>query len=145
MNKRHLLVLAGSLWGVIGLFLIVRGTQMYHLAVNEQKATLIGVGVSVVLSLILGGVKGLLVLSKTARRNRSRIEDLDPPVKIHQVFPKPFYILIPGMMLLGLLLRTWNGLFGGYVVVAAIYCGIGIALITASREYWKEEPAREQT
>ena len=35
---------------------------------------------------------------------------------------------------------------GGYVVVGAIYCGIGMALLISSRVYWKTEreiPAEE--
>jgi hypothetical protein len=37
---------------------------------------------------------------------------------------------------LGVLLRSYNEYLGGYVVVAAIYCGIGMALIISSRTYW---------
>jgi len=43
------------------------------------------------------------------------------------------------MMLLGYFLRTMNQYIGGYVVVAAIYCGIGLALIIGSRAYWLSE------
>ena len=50
------------------------------------------------------------------------------------------YILIPMMMGLGILLRSYNEYLGGYVVVAAIYCGIGMALIVSSRIYWTTEP-----
>ena len=50
------------------------------------------------------------------------------------------------MMGLGFLLRTFNPYLGGYVVDAAIYCRIGMALIAASYVYWKNEhptPAEE--
>jgi len=50
------------------------------------------------------------------------------------------------MMILGFLLREFNAYLGGYVVVATIYCGIGMALIAASSVYWKNEqlpPAEE--
>jgi hypothetical protein len=60
-------------------------------------------------------------------------------VHIHQIFSKPFYFLIPMMMGLGVLLRSYNEYLGGYVVVAAIYCGIGMALIISSRTYWARE------
>jgi hypothetical protein len=43
------------------------------------------------------------------------------------------------MMGLGVLLRSYNEYLGGYVVVAAIYCGIGMALIISSRTYWARE------
>jgi hypothetical protein len=43
------------------------------------------------------------------------------------------------MMALGFLLRTFNTYLGGYVVVAAVYCGIGMALIAASYVYWTND------
>jgi len=43
------------------------------------------------------------------------------------------------MMILGFLLREFNTYLGGYVVVASIYCGIGMALIAASNVYWKND------
>jgi hypothetical protein len=78
-------------------------------------------------------------VSKTARKNKARIHGLKDPVRIHQIFSKPFYFLIPMMMGLGVLLRSYNEYLGGYVVVAAIYCGIGMALIISSRTYWARE------
>lgn len=112
---------------------------MYQLAVSEQHITQTGIIISLTLGLILGGAKGKFVLSKTARRNRARIENLPEPVKVHQVFATPFYGLIAGMMLLGVLMRTFNAYLGGYIVVAAIYCAIGMALIISSRVYWKRD------
>ena len=44
-----------------------------------------------------------------------------------------------GMMLMGVLLRNFNEYFGGYIVVAGVYCGIGVALMVGSRAYWKPE------
>ena len=48
-------------------------------------------------------------------------------------------------MLLGILLRTQNEHLGGYIVVAAIYCGIGVALIVSSLIYWKREAQTAET
>ena len=47
------------------------------------------------------------------------------------------YFLIAGMMLLGFLLRNFNEWLGGFVVVGGIYCGIGLALLVSSLNYWK--------
>ena len=44
------------------------------------------------------------------------------------------------MVLLGYLIRAFNTYLGGYVVVAAVYCGVGMALLAASLVYWKAEP-----
>ena len=139
MNKNQLINIAGGLWGIIGVFLIYRGIEMYQLAVNEQHSTQMAVIYSVIIGMMAGVFKGLFVLSKSARKNKSRIQNLEAPIKIHHIFPKPFYGLIAGMILLGILLRNLNGYLGGYIVVAGIYCGIGTALMVGSRVYWKTE------
>ncbi len=139
MSKNNLITIAGSLWGIIGIFLIFRGAGLYQLAVDEQNSTQMAVAVSLVVAILIGTAKGLFVLSKTAKKNKSRIQGLEAPLKIHQIFSKPFYFLIAGMMGLGFLLRNLNGYLGGYIVVAAIYCGVGVALIVGSRAYWKGE------
>ncbi len=140
MNKNQLLNIAGGFWVFIGLFLIYRSAGLYQLAMNEQQSTLQAIGISVIAGMIIGGVKGKFVLVKTARKNKSHIEDLAGPLKIHHAFSKKFYFLIPGMILLGVLLRTFNEYLGGYVVVGAVYCGIGMALIVSSIPYWKANP-----
>ena len=133
---------------MIGVLLIYRGTGMYQIAVDEQSSTQMGIVFSVILGIMVGFFKGLFVLSKSARKNRSRIQSLESPVKIHQLFSKPFYGLIAGMMLLGILVRSFNEYLGGYIVVAGIYCAIGVALMVGSRAYWKSEtevPVTEST
>ena len=139
MNKNSLYALAGSIWGLVGLFLIIRGGFMYQDALNMQNATQTGLIISLVIAIIIGGAKGKFVLSKTARRNKSRIESIEGPLQIHHVYAKSFYILIAGMILLGVSLRHFNEYLGGYVVVAGIYCGIGLALMVSSLTYWKTE------
>lgn len=144
MNKNLLMKLAGGLWGAIGAFMLYRGFGLYQLAVEKQHSTQKVIIISLALGVILGIAKGIFVLSKTARRNKARIESLSAPLKVYHVYPKSLYILIPGMILLGILLRNFNQYLGGYVVVGAIYCGIGLALIVSSRVYWKtglETPA----
>ena len=113
---------------------------MYQLAGQEQHSTQVAIVISGIIAALIGLVKGKFVLSKTARKNKTRIHELEDPVHIHQIFAKPFYILIPMMMGVGVLLRSYNEYLGGYVVVAAIYCGIGMALIVSSRAYWATEP-----
>jgi uncharacterized membrane protein len=139
LSKNNLISIAGGLWGIIGIFLIYRGIGMYQIAVDEQNSTQMAVLYSVSIGIVVGFFKGLFVLSKSARKNKSRIQNLEAPLKIHHIFAKPFYGLIAGMMLLGVLLRNMNGYLGGYIVVAGIYCGVGIALIVGSRVYWKTE------
>ena len=140
MNKHSLYALAGSIWGLVGLFLMVRGVLMYQIALETQNATQSALAIAITLSIIMGVAKGRFVLSKTARRNKSRIEKIEGPLKVHHVYAMSFYFLIAGMILLGVSLRAFNEYLGGYVVVGAIYCGIGLALMVSSLTYWKREP-----
>ena len=139
MNKQRLIQVAGLIWIIVGGGLIYRGSGLYDLAATEQNTSKETIIFSLILGVVLGIVKGKFVLSKTARRNRDRINQLTPPLKIHNIFSGPFYGFIAGMIALGFLLRTFNTYLGGYVVVAAIYCGIGMALIAASYVYWTND------
>lgn len=139
MNKNSLYALAGSVWGLVGLFLMIRGVTMYQTALETQSASQTALAISIAISIIVGVAKGRFVLSKTARRNKSRIESIEGPLKVHHVYAKSFYFLIAGMILLGVSLRTFNEYLGGYVVVGGIYCGIGLALMVSSLTYWKRE------
>ena len=139
MGKQRLLQVAGLIWIIVGLFLIYRGSELYNLAVIEQNTSKETLIIAIILGVVIGILKGKFVLSKTALRNRNRINQLVPPLSIHQIFSGTFYGLIAGMMVLGFLLREFNAYLGGYVVVASIYCGIGMALIAASSVYWKND------
>ena len=140
MKHNHLFSLAGTIWGLVGLMLLLRGADLYKLAVEEQHASQMGLSISIFASLALGGAKGKFLFSRTARRNMARISSLEAPLKPHQVYAGKFYFLILGMIGLGMFMRTYNDWFGGYIVVAAIYCGIGLALTVSSMYYWKGDP-----
>ena len=140
LNKKRLAVIAGGRWCIIGLVLVVRGLSLYQLAEMEQHATEIAITISGIAAGLIGLIKGKFVLSKTAQRNKNRIYNLDDPVGLQDIFSKPFYFLIPMMMGLGILLRSYNQYLGGYIVVAAIYCGIGMAFNFSRRVYWFTEP-----
>lgn len=133
-------MIAGAIWVMVGLILFYKGSGLFQLAAQEQNTTQVVIFGSLMVGLIVGSLKGFFVLSKTAKKNKLRIQSLQAPVKIHHTFAKPFYGVIAGMMLLGFFLRTINQYIGGYVVVAAIYCGVGLALIIGSRSYWQSEP-----
>ncbi len=141
MKRNQLFAIAGIIWGLVGMGLLLRGADLYKLAVEEQNASQMGLSISIMLSLMLGGAKGRFLFSRTAERNKARISALPEPLKPHQVYAGKFYFLILGMIGLGFFLRTFNHWFGGYIVVAAIYCGIGLALTVSSFYYWKSEPS----
>lgn len=118
---------------------MIRGVTLYQTALETQNATQTALAISIAASIIIGVAKGRFVLSKTARRNKSRIDNIEGPLKLHHVYAKSFYFLIAGMILLGVSLRTFNEYLGGYVVVGGIYCGIGLALMVSSLTYWKRD------
>ncbi len=126
---------------MIGAFLLFRGALMYQIAVDQQSATRTAVILSLAAGLIVGLAKGHFVLSKSAKRNKTRIQDLPAPIRLHHIFSGPYYGLIAGMIALGILLRTFNEYLGGYLVVAGIYCAVGAALIISSRIYWSRDAA----
>ena len=64
MNKNNLISIAGGFWCVVGLFLIVRGVDMYQLAGQEQHATQVAIILSGITAALIGLVKGRFVLSK---------------------------------------------------------------------------------
>lgn len=139
MTKEKLFAIAGTVWGLVGAFLIIRGIGLFELAVLKQGSSNQSVWIASGTALMIGGFKGKFVLSKTARRNKNRISRIEGPLKAHHVYAKWFYLMIAGMMGLGILLRTYNELLGGYVVVGAIYVGIGLALMVSSLVYWKAD------
>lgn len=144
MENNQLIKYAGGLWVVVGTFLIVRGASLYCLAQSEQNATQTAIIISLIAGLAIGWAKGNFVLVKTAQRNKKRIEALTAPVEWHQMMAKPFYAFIVLMMGLGFAMRHFNEYLGGYVVVAAVYCGIGAALLVSSRIYWKATPKLQE-
>ncbi len=139
MNHNQLFNIAGGVWGLVGVMLVLRGADMFKLAVEQQQASQTALMAAIAISLVIGGVKGKLVFSKTARKNKARISALPTPLKVHQVYSPRFYLFITAMMAFGFSLRSFNELIGGYVVVAAIYVGVGLALTVSSFYYWKPE------
>ena len=123
---------------------MIRGLDLYRIAEVDQHSTKIAITISGIVAALIGLIKGKFVLSKTANRNKTRIHNLNDPVGLKDLFSKPFYFLIPMMMGFGIMLRTFNEYLGGYIVVATIYCGIGMALIVSSRVYWLADLQKSQ-
>ncbi len=139
MNHNQLFNVAGGIWGLVGVMMVIRGAGLFKLAVEQQHVSETALMSAIAISLVIGGAKGKFVFSKTAKNNKARISSLPEPLKIHQVYSAKFYFFIIGMMAFGFALRTYNEWVGGYVVVGAIYVGVGLALAVSSFFYWKPE------
>ena len=122
-TSTHLL-LAASLWTVVGAGLICRGTLW-----------LMGVA-SVWLvfpAALLGTLKSLFILDKSARKSIDRIQLLADGSCLGGVYSLKTWALVACMALLGYLLRR---LSVSAELLGFLYVGIGWALVLSSRIGW---------
>ncbi|MGK0353183.1 MAG: hypothetical protein ACJAYX_003875, partial [Planctomycetota bacterium] len=130
IQPRRLKTLAGIIWVLVGGMLLTRSVPMVE-AASEQSGWTTTI-IALLVGAVLGAGKGRFVLSKTARRNRARIEAL-PSAFIWNVFTGKTWLLVVGMVGLGLLLR--GGAAAGWfnwASIAGIYAGIGAAMLVSS-------------
>ncbi|MEK7703027.1 MAG: hypothetical protein AAB317_03605 [Nitrospirota bacterium] len=139
----HLKVAAG-LWGTVGFCLLMAG--LIFLFGNRSVSTLPGstneIGmaerIGFVIALIIGFVKGQIVLPKVAAKNITRIHALPESSPLFMTFSVKSWMLVLGMILLGRLIRA---LGAPHFIVGAIYLAVGIALLLGSRVYLKGKMA----
>ncbi len=115
---------APFLWTSIGTLLMVRGFNW------------IGSGIPrwlVLLGLVLGTVKSLLVLDKTAKKSLQRIMQLDDNTCIGAVYSWKTWLLVVLMMTFGITMRR---LTDPGMVIGTLYMAIGWALFLSSRHGW---------
>ncbi len=122
-TSSHLL-LAASLWTVIGAGLICRGTIWL---VGSGNVWLIFPAA------LLGTLKSLFILDKSARKSIDRIRLLADGSCLGGVYSIKTWALVVLMMLLGYLLRR---LSVSTELLGFLYVGIGWALILSSRVGW---------
>lgn len=157
MNKKTVIILSGTLWLCIGVFLLtlginllVQGTQTENFIQNhypwlESLAPHMGglenaVTVLMAVALLIGYLKGKFVLAKTAQRILTRIHSLQAPIKLAQVFTPKYMALIGSMMLLGMMIKFFGvpSDIRGTIDVA-----VGSALINGSMFYFRESFTRK--
>lgn len=125
-RSTHLKVASG-IWGIVGFGLFTAGLFF-------SFGSVIGIaeGVSFVIALIIGFVKGKFVLPKVARKNIARIEALPEQSPVYMTYSAKSWMLVLGMILIG---RTIRFLGAPHFVIGAIYVAVGIALLLGSRVY----------
>ena len=115
---------APFLWTAIGTLLMVRGFGW------------IGPGIArwlVLLALVLGTVKSLLVLDKTAKKSLQRIMEMNDNTCIGAVYSWKTWLLVALMMAFGITMRR---LTEPGMVIGTLYMAIGWALFLSSRYGW---------
>jgi len=134
VSRKTLVTTAGSVWLLVGGFLMVRGALW--LPSGSIRAWMVAVG-----GLILGLLKSRYALSRLASQNLKRIYSLSPQKEKICLFAfqaLQSYLVVILMVTLGVLLRhsalprTW---------LALIYITIGFGLALSSRVYFKGIPS----
>ena len=123
-RKTHLLA-AAILWTCIGIMLMVRGMGWLIAADLTYLA---------VPAVVLGFIKSRFILDKTATRSIDRILLLQDGTCLGAVYSKLTWLLVAGMMSMGMLLR--NSSFPR-PILAVVYITVGWALFWSSRKGWR--------
>jgi lysylphosphatidylglycerol synthetase-like protein (DUF2156 family) len=118
------LLLASTLWTVVGIGLLFRGVG-WLLAVDNIALILLACG--------LGTLKSLFILDKSARKSINRIKSLADGSCLGGVYSIKTWTLVVCMIFLGYFLRHQSV---SHEILGVIYVGIGWALLLSSRIGW---------
>ena len=118
LSHRNWIAISGFVWLAVGAFLLYKGLHLIADGVikadtlcfkmqglfgsPQQSGTALIAG-----GLLLGFIKGKLVLSKTVRRVALRISSLPLPIRFSSVYAPSYWILIGSMMALGMILKVF--------------------------------------
>lgn len=139
MNAKNFsLILAGSLWILVGIRIGIRGFGWLeaNLANPDWRLGLI------LLSIIIGILKSNTVLKKSVNNKLDNIHGLENNTINYcfgwaKMLGIKGFILIGGMIGLGILLRTLKEFgFDEYNLLPFLYLGVSLALILSSRYYF---------
>ncbi len=120
------------MWTVIGVFLLLRGGRV--LVLGNHYFMLAA-------AVVLGVIKGMLILRRSADKNIARILDKKDGVCLGAVFSFQTWGLILLMIIMGKLLRA-----GGFPqLYGFIVSGVGMGLLLASRVIWQEWKHHDST
>lgn len=148
LSKRAWLVISGIQWFAMGAMLLIKGLR-YLTSLLEPGAAQAPLAQSLVsvtgslqqavlclisVALLIGFIKGRMVLSKAVGRIADRIEAQGDRLTLKQVYDQRYYFILAIMMGLGFLMRSLHlplDIRGGIDVA------IGSALINGSLLYYR--------
>lgn len=127
--------ICGFLWFFIGYKIIMKGIVFFNELYAMQKFTENQLSFFIGCSLFLGFIKGKFILTKSADRTIRHIVSFEEPLKIRNIIPKTFLVVMVFMMSLGMLLK--------YSHIPYLYRGIidftvGSALIIGAMHFFKK-------
>lgn len=118
-------IFVALIWSVVGVFLMLRG-GVFLLAVDSLWLSVVGI--------LIGSVKSLFMLDKSAIKNILRLQELTDGSCIGGVYSLKMWLLVGGMILLGIALRKSSL---PREIVGVVYVAIGWGLFFSSRLLWK--------
>jgi hypothetical protein len=135
-SRRSHMVLAALMWTFVGTFLAGRGGL--YLVLNLRMA---GFG-WLILSCVLGLLKGAFALDKAAKRILARIDLRQGMHCIGGFLSVRSWALVALMIFMGRLLRLSHM---PALLVSCLYVTVGTALVFSSRLFWRRWMAEEPT
>jgi hypothetical protein len=126
VSRRTLLFMSALLWTMIGLLLLVRGTLRLSQASHGQLFI-------VAAAFVVGSLKSLFILDRSARRGIDRILLFRDGTCLGAVYSVKTWILVLCMMSLGVILRG----FLPVKLLSFLLLTIGWALLFSSRKAWR--------
>lgn len=155
MKLKHntLIFLAGLTWLIIGVFLLSLGIHFILETIRTPLLTQIAGRFSIAFfvekftsdrtqailwilcfSLLVGYLKGKMVLAKSVHRQIKRIDSLQNPAHLKHLYSKGYYLLVALMICLGMVLRFLPITLD---TRGAIDMAIGAALINGAVLYFR--------
>lgn len=133
VSRRQHIRHAAVIWLLVGTLLGVQG--MVWVLGDQHTSRLLAVILPC--ALLVGLLKGVAVLSRSAARTVTRIRALADLTPVWQLYSPSTYLLVGGMMVMGRAFR-WAGPHWHIVGdIGALYLVVGIALISGSWAYWQ--------
>ncbi len=132
-----MVLLAGGLWALAGTVLAVVGVLLLRTSAGLLPWLLAA------LALIVGGVKGRLVMCRVADRNVARLHRLAVPGTVWRIYAPGGWAFIAAMMLLGMALRRFNTALAtswGGPALGVVDLAVGVALLIGAQRY-RRRPA----
>lgn len=150
LSHTKLIVLSGLVWFGIGIYLLQLGLNLLLGSVQESGlisqyplletlshyagSVELAIIAVVVFALFIGYFKGRYVLGKSAQRGVDRIRSFSNPAPLHQIYSGKYYILLGGMVALGISIK-YLGLSND--VRGLVDTIIGSALINGAMIYFR--------
>jgi hypothetical protein len=139
MARRSLARIAGTVWCLVAAGLLARAAGFWALAKTRDGRSTALLATILAAAVVVGWIKGALVLRRSAAKNLARIERLPEPVRVWQALAPGYVLLIAGMILLGVVIRAAaaHGWLGGWASALGIYVAVATALASSSPAYFR--------